>query len=76
MCQAHTLVHISLEDKGCFGTQDPPSPRPPPLPRPSKKKYQIQGCHNIDLQWYLGGGELAFSKLSKNVASVAHDSTK
>ena len=38
--------------------------------------YQIRGCRTIDLQWYLGGGKLAFSKQSKNVASVAHDSTK
>ena len=38
--------------------------------------YQIRGCRTIDLQWYLGGGKLAFSKQSKNAASVAHDSTK
>ena len=25
-----------------------------------KKMYQLQVCPNIDLQWYLGGGKLAF----------------
>ena len=30
--------------------------------------YQLRGCRNIDLQWYLGGGKLAFfSKQSENV---------
>ena len=38
--------------------------------------YQIRCCRTIDLQWYLGGVKLAFSKQSKNVAFVAHDSTK
>ena len=58
-----------LENK-CFET---------PLPTTKKEKmYQIWGCRIIDLQWYLGGssGKLAFSKQRKNVASVAHDSTK
>ena len=38
--------------------------------------YEIQGCRTIDLQGYLGGGKLAFSKQGKNVAFGAHDSTK
>ena len=57
----------SFRKQGCFGIPPPPCPL---------KMYQIWGCCTIDLQWYLGGNKLAISKQSKNVASVAHDSTK
>ena len=28
--------------------------------------YQIWGCRNIDLQWYLGGGRTPFTEQSEN----------
>ena len=61
------IVYILLEDRGAWCFETPPPP---------KKMYQIRGCCTIDFHWYLGGGKLAFSKQSKNVASVAHHSTK
>ena len=40
-----------------FWDRSSPPPHPPP---PQKKMYQLWGCCNINLWWYLGGGKLAF----------------